>query len=102
MNVAIPGSTSNANSTAPSADGVSCRVACMVGIRDAQLAKHNPCRKNTSPTAIRFRCNARVTLSIGAAASIANPSLFISAIVFMFAIFCNKCIVIAQYCKIQH
>ena len=47
--------TGRAKSTPPSEEAESLRLSWIVGMRDAQLAKHRPCIKNINPTAIRFK-----------------------------------------------
>lgn len=46
--------TGRAKSIVPSIEGLRLKFSWMLGIRDAQLAKHNPCRKKTILIAIRL------------------------------------------------
>jgi hypothetical protein len=50
--------TGSANKIAPRIEAVRSKFSCMVGMREAQLAKHNPCMKKITLTEIRFALTA--------------------------------------------
>jgi hypothetical protein len=50
---AIMDPAGSANNTTPSKASERFRCCCMLGIRDAHVAKQSPCRKNKHPTANR-------------------------------------------------
>ena len=97
----------SANKIVPREEALSFRSDCMVGMREAQVAKQSPCIKKNALTLLRLACreigeckmlpslDRPVALLIKSSLRLTMSVSFLILIAIILAIICNKCIAYA-------